>query len=119
MAFDLWCIVELFGHTKIAGKVSEAQIGGQSFIRIDVPKIKHQAAFTRFYGQNSIYSITPVEEAIAKGMAESFLTEPVEVGRLPQRMLTAGRSEDDLDPEELFSEEEDEPEPPEIDDLEV
>jgi hypothetical protein len=43
MAFDQWCIVELFGHTKIAGKVSEAQIGGQSFIRVDVPQIEHQA----------------------------------------------------------------------------
>jgi hypothetical protein len=121
MAFDQWCIVELFEHTKIAGKVSEAQIGGQTFIRIDVPKTTHQSAFTRFYGQNSIYSITPVEEIVARGMAEAFLMEPIEVWRLPQ-MLPAGRStEDDLDPEELFSEEdgEDEPELPEIDDLEV
>jgi hypothetical protein len=128
MAFDQWCIVELFGHTKIAGKVSEAQIGGQTFIRIDVPKTTRQPAFTRLYGQNSIYSITPVEEIVAKGMAEAFLMEPIEVWRLPQ-MLPARSTEDDLDPEELFSEEdeederffeeEDEPEPPETDDLEV
>ena len=35
--FDHWCIVELFGHNQIAGKVTEQAIGGQSFVRVDVP----------------------------------------------------------------------------------
>lgn len=36
--FEQWAIVDLFGHTRIAGKVSEQVIGGCSFVRVDVPE---------------------------------------------------------------------------------
>lgn len=32
-----WAIVELFGHARIAGRVTEQVIAGQGFIRADVP----------------------------------------------------------------------------------
>jgi hypothetical protein len=35
--FDSWAVVELFGHQQIAGRVTEASIGGCSFLRVDVP----------------------------------------------------------------------------------
>lgn len=35
--FEGWAILELMGHRRLAGHISEAQIGGASFIRIDVP----------------------------------------------------------------------------------
>lgn len=35
--FEGWAFLELMGHRKLAGHVSEATIGGGSFIRIDVP----------------------------------------------------------------------------------
>jgi DNA polymerase-3 subunit epsilon len=75
--FDMQCVVELFGHSRIAGKVTEQAIGGATFIRVDVPKTTKRDGFTRFYGAGAIYSITPVDEQVAAAMAESLEVEPV------------------------------------------
>ena len=82
--FDCRAIVELFGHTKLAGQVSEANIGGCSFIRVDVPEIGAQPAFTRFLGNGAIYSITPVSEEIARHAIARIAPEPVQTYYLPK-----------------------------------
>lgn len=102
--FEQWCIVELFGHTKLAGLVSEQSIGGAMFVRVDVPEVQREASsgkivngqyeeqkytetiaqFTRFFGANAIYSITPTSEAIARAMAQRIATRPVAAFELPQ-----------------------------------
>src|SRR5579859_3643818 len=33
--FDQWALVELMGHQRIAGRVTEAEIGGSKFIHAD------------------------------------------------------------------------------------
>jgi hypothetical protein len=45
--FDSFAIVEVFGHQKFAGRVTEQAIGGASFVRVDVPKTRKHPAFTR------------------------------------------------------------------------
>ena len=59
--FEQWCIVELFGHTRIAGLVTEATIGGCAFIRVDVPKfdVPDETLFTRYLGNGAIYALNP------------------------------------------------------------
>jgi DNA polymerase-3 subunit epsilon len=86
--FDMQCVVELFGHSRIAGKVTEQAIGGATFIRVDVPKTTKRDGFTRFYGAGAIYSITPVDEQVAAAMAESLEVEPVSEWTLRQAMQT-------------------------------
>lgn len=81
--FESWCIVELFGHQKLAGMVAEAQIGGCSFIRVDVPEVHDQPAFTRFYGEKAIYSITPVSEEVARAAMGYMRVRPVATYMLP------------------------------------
>ena len=58
--FDEWAIVELFGHQKVAGKVTAQTIGGTQFIRVDVPEIKSidLPKMTKFYQPGAIYTIT-------------------------------------------------------------
>ena len=95
--FDNFCIVELFGHQKIAGRVTEQVIGGQSFIRVDVPATQRFPAFTRMFGSGAIYSITPVDEATAKSAAENIYTEPVTVYISSERQLEGGEDNDHND----------------------
>jgi DNA polymerase-3 subunit epsilon len=84
--FDMHCVVELFGHSRISGKVTEQAIGGATFLRIEVPKTTKREGFTRFYGAGAIYSITPVDEKVAAAMAESLEVEPVSEWTLRQAM---------------------------------
>jgi hypothetical protein len=63
--FSEWCLVELFGHTQIIGKVTQATIGGCSFIRVDVPENGSDPAYTRYLGQGAIYAINPITEETA------------------------------------------------------
>jgi hypothetical protein len=75
--FEVWAIVELFGHNKIAGKVTEQVIGSASFIRLDVPNVKSQPAFTRLLHANAIYAINPVTEEVATQYAEQLKVMPI------------------------------------------
>lgn len=84
--FEMHCIVEIFGHAQIAGKVSEQTIAGQGFIRVDVPKTSKREGFTRFYGPGAIYAMTPVDEKIAGLMAEKLEIEPVSEWTLQRAM---------------------------------
>jgi hypothetical protein len=76
--FDLWCIVELFGHQKIAGRCTEQNIAGTNMLRVDVPETKSQPSFTRFFGSAAIYAINPVDEETAKHYAERLQVKPIE-----------------------------------------
>jgi hypothetical protein len=93
--FDTWAIVELFGHSKIAGRVTEQQVAGGTFLRVDVPELDGQAGFTRFYGASAIYSITPVNEDLARRAAEALCPKPVTVYgvALAERQLPAPEDE--------------------------
>lgn len=82
--FEQWCVVELFGHSRIAGYVTEQTIGGQSFVRVDVPATKLQQPFTRLFGSGAIYAINPVAEDVARGVAETIQAKPIQSWDLPE-----------------------------------
>lgn len=75
--FKHWCIVELFGHQKIAGHCTEENIAGSNMLRVDVHETPKQPAFTKYYGSAAIYAINPVDETTAKLAAESIEMAPV------------------------------------------
>ncbi len=109
--FEQWCVVDLYGHNRIVGLVSEQTIGGCAFIRVDVPEVQREAekieagqrvkyqetipAFTRFYGNDAIYCMTPVSEVIGRGMAAQRADRPISVFELPQLKALPGRDDDD------------------------
>lgn len=74
---NLWCIVELMGHAKIAGMCTEQNIAGTNMLRVDVPETDEQPAFTRFFGSAAIYSINPVDEQTARAMALKIEALPI------------------------------------------
>jgi hypothetical protein len=62
-----WALVELFGHQRIVGYLTEQSFGTGVLFRVDVPDLTKggevvRAGFTRYFGLSSIYSITPIDE---------------------------------------------------------
>lgn len=100
-AFRSWGLLELFGHTRLAGELSEQTIGGCNFIRIDVPKVGDTEAYTRYLTQGAIYSMTPMAEATARRLANYLQATPVspyELRDVPTApLLTAERPFEDDD----------------------
>lgn len=89
--FDQWCIVELFGHQRIAGRVTEQTVGGCAFVRVDVPAVGDIPGYTRLLGQGAIYAINPVTEELSRAAAAAYRAVPVSPYELPE--LRALRSQ--------------------------
>jgi hypothetical protein len=75
--FDLWCLVELFGHTRIAGRCTEQNVAGTNMLRVDVPATANRPSFTRFLSSGAIYAINPVSEEVARQIAGNLEIAPV------------------------------------------
>ncbi len=73
-----WAILELMGHRRLAGIVSETTVAGGAFIRIDIPGTGDQGPATQFYAPAAIYCLTPTTEAIARAAAASAVVQPVQ-----------------------------------------
>lgn len=104
-AFRTWALVEVMGHRKLAGEVSEQVIAGAGFIRVDVPEVPGADAYTAFFRPNSIYALTPVAEAVARHWCASHRERPIEVygqsaiarALAQPRLLPADDEADELD----------------------
>lgn len=103
--FDVWGILELFGHKKIAGRISEQSIGAITLIRVDVPGEGDQPGFTKMFGGSAIYGLTPTDELTARAAARSFEEKPLECytirdmidQRLEQQRLLHDLESDEFD----------------------
>jgi hypothetical protein len=61
---EMWAVVEVMGHKRFAGFVTEQTVAGSAFVRVDVPEVQVDAggqtlpAFTKLLGASSIYALT-------------------------------------------------------------
>lgn len=79
--FEQWAILELMGHVRLAGKVTEEEHFGAKLGRIDIPDA--DGFTTQWFSGGSIYRLTPTTEAIARGVALRNQPEPVHRWELP------------------------------------
>lgn len=77
--FDQWALVEVMGHRRFAGRVTEEVIAGCGFVRVDVPAVGDRLPFSKLIGTASIYAITPVTEEVARQLAAQYAVRPVDV----------------------------------------
>lgn len=76
---NCWAVVELMGHQKIAGHISETTVAGSAMLRVDVPETKTKPEFTRFLGSSAIYAINPCTEEFARQCCEALDLRPVQI----------------------------------------
>ncbi len=99
-----WGIVELLGHVRLAGRVSEVERFGAKLGRIDVPDTRPGAtpdaiAITHLFNGSSLYRYTPCTEETARQVAATNQPAPVHRWelRLPPPTERSGGDEGDDD----------------------
>lgn len=99
--FEAWGLLEMFGHQRLAGLLTEQTIGGCHFIRIDVPEVEGVQGYTRFFTNGAIYGMTITTEEVARGLAANLRARPVQAYELrsvePARQIAHNEPADDDD----------------------
>ncbi len=101
----VWAIVELMGHVKLAGRLTEEEKFGAKMGRIDIPidpppLLDCDPEFvTQWFGGNSVYRITIVTEQVARDVAKKSRPEPVSPWDYPKQLapVTEYRNREDVD----------------------
>lgn len=84
--FESWAVLELMGHRRLGGFVSEATLAGGAFLRIDVPGAEPgKFVATQYYSPGSVYALTPTTEEAARAVAKRNRPEPMHRWELPER----------------------------------
>lgn len=101
---EIWACVEVFGHRKHYGRISETERFWTKFLRVDVPVqseaplLGEAAKFeTHIYGGAAIFSITPMTEEAARKWA----------GAERAHLLPACRPLDRLPPPDPYEDDDD------------
>ena len=74
--FGAWAVLELMGHVKIAGYVTEEKLFGVELGRIDIP-VDDKKSITQYFGGSSVYRITPITEDVARAFAARNQPRPI------------------------------------------
>lgn len=90
-----WALLELFGHQRVVGFLSQQSFGTGVLFRVDIPDLTKDGkvvrkGFTRYFGLSSIYSITPVDESTVRALLPNIDGTPGEA-----RVLTSRSYNDD------------------------
>lgn len=94
--FEQWAIVDLLGHVRIAGRVTEEERFGVKLGRIDIPN--GAGGFTtQYFSGSSIYRLTPTTEEIARGVAAKSQPQPVHRWELPAPDQASGTAPEHLE----------------------
>lgn len=80
---DQWAILELMGHVRTAGRVTEEEKFGVKMGRIDIP-VLDGTFVTQYFGGASVYRMTLVDEAAARAVAISSGVHPVQSWEMPR-----------------------------------
>lgn len=97
--FECWAVVEVMGHSRYAGRVTEQAVGGCAFVRVDVPAVGERLAFTKLLSQAAIFCITPCSEEAARAAAAQCYDLPITIYRpsIQRPLIGEGDRDEDED----------------------
>jgi hypothetical protein len=95
-----WAIIDLFGHTRIAGRVTEVERYGSVMGRIDIPE--GEGFRTEFFGGGSVYRERPCSEEAARAAAIELQPAPIKTWNVPQLPSHDYDDDDSCDVPDLF-----------------
>lgn len=82
-------VLELMGHRRLFGYLSEVEVAGSSFLRIDMPTNSDGEQVTQLYSPSAVYAITPTSDEIVQSMAPANSPKPVCRFELPLEEKTS------------------------------
>jgi hypothetical protein len=118
---ETWAIVELMGHVRLAGRLSEEEKFGSKIGRLDIPTAEKctcpnaaresvesptvpcekccgsgivRTFITQYFGGGSVYRISIVSEDVARHVSRSTTPAPVSPWDFPKAMLPAPATPD-------------------------
>jgi|GEM_PF-2738657 len=96
-AGEVWGIVEVMGHSKYAGRLSEYTGLGPALLRVEVPAVGERPTFEKLLGNTAIFAITPCTKEAAVRAAECFAVRPLGMVGLPSSRIPRRELPDFLD----------------------
>src|ERR1700722_18725577 len=80
---ESWCVLEMMGHIRLGGKVTEENHFGVVMGRIDIPQ-EDGKWITQFFGGSAVFRITPCDEATARAVAATSRPAPIQPYEMPK-----------------------------------
>jgi hypothetical protein len=84
-----WAILEIMGHERLAGRLTETTIAGVPMLRVEVPTTEKLPGFVRLLSGASIFSLTPVPQDVATIVAGQL--QKTAVSGIPAYGFTFGQ----------------------------
>ena len=72
LAFKEWVVLELMGHRRLAGLLTEQEIAGSSFLRLEIPGGRYDIEGTEIGGTTQFYSPAAVYCTGCDGSGDRF-----------------------------------------------
>jgi len=97
---DCWALVEIFGHTKVAGRVTTRKVGVNVMIQVDVPKDEAEFSHSQLFSPAAIFSINPTTEQWCRRWAKAaaaYDRNPLPYIPAEPRKIQAGAGDGDGD----------------------
>lgn len=85
-----WALVELYGHARIVGWLTRNPPEMPDMVRVDVPDLMkdgkiERKGFTRYFGINALYAVTPINEQTMLAMLPNVSGVPGEARTFSMR----------------------------------
>lgn len=75
-AYEAWALVEVMGHRRLAGKVTEVNLFGSKMMRVEIPEVDGIPAHEQILSGSAIFAFTPVGVEAARALAATIKHMP-------------------------------------------